>query len=102
MALSILSPLEGMTLRPDVPGRALCTLTLLSHVPIVLTCCHFPNYFLLQVHSALVVYLGLEHASYWLICYTTSRKVSGSRPDEVNEFFSIYLILPAALGPGAY
>jgi hypothetical protein len=26
----------------------------------------------------------------------------GSRPDEVNEFFSIYLILPAALGPGVY
>jgi hypothetical protein len=27
-------------------------------------------------------------------------KVAGWRPDEVNEFFSIYLILPAALGPG--
>jgi hypothetical protein len=26
----------------------------------------------------------------------------GSRPDEVNKFFSIYLILPAALGPGVY
>jgi hypothetical protein len=25
-----------------------------------------------------------------------------SRPDEVNEFFSIYLILPAALGAGVY
>jgi hypothetical protein len=24
------------------------------------------------------------------------------RPVEVNEFFSIYLILPAALGPGVY
>jgi hypothetical protein len=34
--------------------------------------------------------------------YATSRKVAGSRPDEVNEFFSIYLILPAALGPGVY
>jgi hypothetical protein len=30
------------------------------------------------------------------------RKVAGSRPDEVNEFFSIYLTLPAALGPGVY
>jgi hypothetical protein len=30
----------------------------------------------------------------------TSRKVAGFRPDEVNEFFSIDLILPAALGPG--
>jgi hypothetical protein len=26
----------------------------------------------------------------------------GSRPDEVNELFSIYLILQAALGPGVY
>jgi hypothetical protein len=31
--------------------------------------------------------------------YATSRKVTGSRLDEVNEFFSIYLILPAALCP---
>jgi hypothetical protein len=28
--------------------------------------------------------------------------VVGSRPDEVKEFFSIYLILPAKLGPGVY
>jgi hypothetical protein len=34
--------------------------------------------------------------------YVTSRKVTGSRPDEVNDFFSIYLIVPAALGPGVY
>jgi hypothetical protein len=26
----------------------------------------------------------------------------GSRIDEVNELFPIYLILPAALGPGFY
>jgi hypothetical protein len=33
----------------------------------------------------------------------TSRKVAGSRTDEVNAiFFSIYLILPVALGPGIY
>jgi hypothetical protein len=33
----------------------------------------------------------------------TSRKVAGSRPDEVNDFFfSIYLILLAALGPEVY
>jgi hypothetical protein len=31
--------------------------------------------------------------------FATSRKVVGSTPDEVNEFFSIYLILPVALGP---
>jgi hypothetical protein len=34
--------------------------------------------------------------------YATSLKVAGSIPDEVIELFSIYLILPAALGPGAY
>jgi hypothetical protein len=34
--------------------------------------------------------------------YVTSRKVAGSRPDEVNKFFSLYLILPAALGSGVY
>jgi hypothetical protein len=34
-----------------------------------------------------------------LLC-ATSRNVAGPRPDEVN--FSIYLILPAALGPGVY
>jgi hypothetical protein len=31
-----------------------------------------------------------------------SRKVAGSRHDELNEFFAIYLILPAALGPEVY
>jgi hypothetical protein len=31
-----------------------------------------------------------------------SRKVAGSKPDEVDAFFSIYLILLAALGPGVY
>jgi hypothetical protein len=35
--------------------------------------------------------------------YATSRNVAGSRPDEMNDsFFSIYLILPAALGPGVH
>jgi hypothetical protein len=34
--------------------------------------------------------------------YATSRKVSGSIPNEVTEFSSIYLIVPAALGPGVY
>jgi hypothetical protein len=31
--------------------------------------------------------------------YTTSRKIAGSRPDEVKKFFPIQLILSAALGP---
>jgi hypothetical protein len=34
--------------------------------------------------------------------YATSQKVAGSSPDEVIGFFSIDLILPAALGPGVY
>jgi hypothetical protein len=34
--------------------------------------------------------------------YATSRKVAGSKPDEVNVCSSIYLILSAALGPGVY
>jgi hypothetical protein len=37
--------------------------------------------------------------AYWLRHCTTSRKVACSEPDEVNEFFSIYLILPVTLGP---
>jgi hypothetical protein len=34
--------------------------------------------------------------------YVTNRKFAGSRPDKVNAFLSIYLILPAALVPGVY
>jgi hypothetical protein len=34
--------------------------------------------------------------------YSTSRKATGSRPDEVKEFFSIFVILPDALGPGVH
>jgi hypothetical protein len=34
--------------------------------------------------------------------YGTSRKVEGSKPDWVNELFSIDLILPVALGPVVY
>jgi hypothetical protein len=34
--------------------------------------------------------------------YATNQKAMGLRSDEVNEFFSIYLILPAALGPAVY
>jgi hypothetical protein len=34
--------------------------------------------------------------------YATSRKVAAPNPDEVNGFFSVDLILPAALGPGGY
>jgi hypothetical protein len=38
----------------------------------------------------------------WLRHYATSRKVAGSRSDEVIEFFYIYLILPVAPGPNVY
>jgi hypothetical protein len=34
--------------------------------------------------------------------YATSRKVADSSPDEVIGFFSVDLILPAALGSGVY
>jgi hypothetical protein len=34
--------------------------------------------------------------------YAISRKVAGLRPSEVIFFFSIYPILPAALGPGVH
>jgi hypothetical protein len=34
--------------------------------------------------------------------YVTRRKDAGSRPDEVNTFSLIYLILPASLGPGVH
>jgi hypothetical protein len=34
--------------------------------------------------------------------YAASRKISSSSPNEEDEFFSISLILPAALGPGIY
>jgi hypothetical protein len=34
--------------------------------------------------------------------YATSRKVASSSPDEVIEILSIYLIIPAELGPGVY
>jgi hypothetical protein len=33
--------------------------------------------------------------------YASSQEVADSRPDEVNEFFSIYLIL-ATISPGLY
>jgi hypothetical protein len=34
--------------------------------------------------------------------YATSRKITVLRPDEITEFFSIYIILPGALGPEVY
>jgi hypothetical protein len=34
--------------------------------------------------------------------YAARLKVAGSRPEKENTFFSIYLILPAAIGPAVY
>jgi hypothetical protein len=33
-------------------------------------------------------------------CYARRWKIAGSSPDKVIEFFSVYPILPATLGPG--
>jgi hypothetical protein len=38
----------------------------------------------------------------WLRHYATSHKVMGLRPYQVNEFFSIYIILPDTLDTGVY
>jgi hypothetical protein len=34
--------------------------------------------------------------------YAISRKIPGSRPDEGNQFFFHFLILPVAIGHGVY
>jgi hypothetical protein len=41
--------------------------------------------------------------AYWLRHYSTSRKVTGSRPDEVNEFFAIFSNPSGrTMGPGVH
>jgi hypothetical protein len=37
-----------------------------------------------------------------MTCYSVHRNVTGSKQNEVNEFFSICLIRPAALGEGGF
>jgi hypothetical protein len=70
--------------------------------------CNPPNEEHTRVWSSVSFKTGLHSAAecfrtiFWLRPYATSQKVADSRPDEVNEFFSIYLILPAALGAGVY
>jgi hypothetical protein len=47
--------------------------------------------------------MGITWQRSWLRHYATIQKVTGWRLDKViTFFFSIYLILPAALGPGVY
>jgi hypothetical protein len=60
-------------------------------------CCKLYFYKLLACR-----YRNIYNAIAENINYTTSRKVAGLKPDEANEFVSIYLIVPAALGPGVY
>jgi hypothetical protein len=57
----------------------------------------FPSIMLLFLQKSYKLYINklrLRH-------YATARKVACSRPDEVSES-SVFLILPAALGPGVY
>jgi hypothetical protein len=58
---------------------------------------------MINAYFSLGVFYSIRgHAvAQWLRHYATSRKVAGSRPDE-RIFFLIYLILPAALGPGVH
>jgi hypothetical protein len=53
------------------------------------------------LHISLIIHYA-ENCMEQLRHYATSRKVTGSRPDEMNAFFPRYLILPGALGPGVY
>jgi hypothetical protein len=51
-----------------------------------------------EVHVwSAAVSLFLDH-----VMLSIRRKVAGSRPDEVIEFFSIYQVLLATLGPEVY
>jgi hypothetical protein len=45
-----------------------------------------------------------QHCDYFISAesHATGRKVMGSSPDEVIEFFSMYPILPGVLGPEVY
>jgi hypothetical protein len=45
---------------------------------------------------------GLPVINYLIFALLVHFPIAGSRPDEVNDFLSLYLILPAALGPGVY
>jgi hypothetical protein len=47
-----------------------------------------------QLYIALI--LRGVHGSIMVGGYATSRKLAGSRPDEVNEYFSTYILLPVA------
>jgi hypothetical protein len=46
--------------------------------------------------------VGGARGSVVVKAYATSRKAAGLRPDKMNVFFSIYLILSVTLGPAVY
>jgi hypothetical protein len=54
------------------------------------------------IPRSLVFSLVLNAVAYWSRNYATSRKVADAKPDVMNDFLPIYLILPAALGPRVY
>jgi hypothetical protein len=52
----------------------------------------------MQIEKEIVGLMLKRHTvGQWLKHYATSLNVAGSRPDEVYNFFSSYLILPTAL-----
>jgi hypothetical protein len=59
-----------------------------------------PGFILRNQQSPVVS--SLINFVYSFASYATSRKVAGSIPDEVIEFFSIDLILPVSLGTDVY
>jgi hypothetical protein len=61
-----------------------------------------PHHHRLPLYSPLLSFFYLCTHFMYIIHRATSQKVEDSRRDEVNEFFSIYLILPAVLGPVVY
>jgi hypothetical protein len=61
----------------------------------------FLSYIKIYIMLLLLVLLGYAVAQ-WLRHHARNRKVAGSITDKVIFFFLIYLILPAALNPGAY
>jgi hypothetical protein len=52
-------------------------------------------------HSSLLTYSVCFHTVSWVL-WKFSLNLEGSRPDEINEFFSICLIFKAAVGPGLH
>jgi hypothetical protein len=66
---------------------------------------HLSSYHLAPYEYSLDKRISCDSCGHAVACirhYATSWKVAGSRPDEVNGFFSNFLILPTTLGPCLY